>query len=200
MKKIAFKLLLAFIALAALTSRCKDNNNDVTTALVGNYTISSAVLAEPLPINTVEMGATTVPAKTPITNEIQAVLFSPADCTSAGNSLVELRKDNSLYISCAGQNAINAGTWEEPDATTLRLDLNSTAITSSPTGIELTVTDIVRYASGLRGQTRAPIPKAMVSALIASFGTPDNLDAPLTLDSSSPDIFNAVFYIYFLKE
>jgi hypothetical protein len=200
MKNIRFKFLLALIALVTLTSRCKDKNNEVTPGYAGNYTISSAVLAEPLPVTTVEGGVYIIPASTPLTSDIQAELLGQVNCTSTGKSWLELRKDNSVYFSCAGENAIIAGTWEQPDATTLKLNMNNTAISSSPTGLVLTITDLVRYASGLRGQTIVPISKATVSTLISGWGTPKNPDAPLTLDSSSPDTFNAAFYIYFLQK
>ena len=69
-----------------------------------------------------------------------------------------------MYMSCEFQNELNAGTWEEIDATTLKLNMNSTAIPSSPTGFVLTVTDIVKNATGLRGKTGVPIPKELIAA------------------------------------
>ncbi len=67
-------------------------------------------------------GPIPVPVGTDITIQIQAALLSSLDCASAGYAYVELRKDFSIYMSCAGENEFNAGTWEEIDDSTLALE------------------------------------------------------------------------------
>lgn len=190
MKSLKFNLLLALMASVALISGCKDDNSSTVSEYVGNYTISNAELAEPLAITTVEMGAFNVPAGTNITLAIQTALLSSVSCSSASKSWVELRSDNSMYLSCEGANELNAGTWEEVDATTLKLNMNSAAIPSSPTGFVLTVTDIVKNGTTLRGKTSVPLPKEMVAAMVA----------PLTLAATTPAVLNAVFFIDFMKK
>jgi hypothetical protein len=68
--------------------------------------------------------------------------------------------------------------------------MNSTAIPSSPTGFVLTVTDIVNDQAGLTGKTSVPLPKTMISALIA----------PLTLTQAAPIIFIAKFSVEFSRK
>ena len=77
-----------------------------------------------------------------------------------------MREDFSLYMSCEGANPLNAGTWTEVSSTELLLNLNSTAIPSSPTGIALTVTNVVKSNGILTGKTSVPLPKAFIAAAI----------------------------------
>ena len=142
MKILNSKFLLALIIAFALVPACDDDDDSDVSGYVGNYGISNAELASPITVTTNQAGAITVPAGTNITAMIQNSLLSAVGCTSVDKSWIELRADNSMYMSCEGQNAINAGTWEEIDATTLKLNMNSTAIPSSPTGFVLTVVDI----------------------------------------------------------
>jgi hypothetical protein len=97
-----------------------------------------------------------------------------------------------LYLSCEGLTPLNAGTWEEVSATTLKLNMNSAAIPSSPTGFVLTVTDIVENASGLTGITSVPLPKAMIAGMIAPL--------QLTLSPSAPVVFIVKISIEFMKK
>jgi hypothetical protein len=97
-----------------------------------------------------------------------------------------------LYLSCEGLNPLNAGTWEEVSATSLKLNMNSTAIPSSPTGFVLTVTDITMDQTGLTGTTSVPLTKAMISVMIAPL--------QLTLSPSAPAIFLAKFHVEFIKK
>jgi hypothetical protein len=190
MKNVKFKFLLALIVSVALVSGCSHNSDENVSGYVGNYVISNAELAEAITVTTTEVGVVPVQAGTNITAMIQKSLLSAVNCTSADKSYVELRKDNSMYMSCEFQNELNAGTWEEVDATTLKLNMNNTAIPSSPTGIVLTVTDIVKSTTGLRGKTGVPIPKELIAAMIS----------PLTLAPSAPAVITAVFYIDFIKK
>lgn len=190
MKILKFNLLLALLISFALVPGCNDDDDEDVSGYAGNYVISNAELASPITVTTTQMGPITVPAGTNITVLIQNSLLSAVNCTSADKSWVELRADNSMYMSCEGQNEINAGTWEEIDATTLKLNMNSTAIPSSPTGFVLTVVDIVTNATGLRGTTGVPIPKELIASMIA----------PLTLVESTPAVVNAEFYIDFVEK
>jgi hypothetical protein len=181
-------LAILFASFAVFTG-CKDKSKEEVSPYVGNYTISNAELVEAISLTT-NVGPISVPVGTNITLQIQAALLSSVDCASAGYAYVELRKDFSIHMSCAGQNDFNAGTWEEVDATTLTLNMNSTAIPSSPSGFVLTVTDIVKSATGISGKTSVPLPKEMIAAMLPG----------LTLDPSTPAVINAVFTISFEKK
>jgi len=191
MKILKFKFLLALIISVALVPACNDDDDGNVSSYVGNYVISNAELAEAITVTTDQVGPVPVPAGTNITVAIQSALLSAVNCTSADKSYVELRNDYSMYMSCEFQNALNAGTWEELDATTLKLNMNSTAIPSSPTGFVLTVTDIVKSETGLRGKTGVPIPKEIIAGM---------LPPPLTLAASTPAVVTAVFFIDFVKK
>ena len=190
MKVSKINILAILFASFAVFTGCKDKNKEEVSPYVGNYTISDATLAEAISLTT-NAGPISVPVGTNITLQIQAALLSSVDCASAGYAYVELRKDFSIHMSCAGQNDFNAGTWEEVDATTLTLNMNSTAIPSSPSGFVLTVTDIVKSATGISGKTSVPLPKEMIAAM---------LPQGVTLDPSTPAVINAVFTISFEKK
>ena len=189
MKVIKINVLAILFATFAVFTGCKDKNKEEVSPYVGNYTITSASLAEAISLTT-NVGPISVPVGTDITIQIQTALLSSLNCASAGYAYVELRKDFSIYMSCAGQNEFNAGTWEEVDATTLTLNMNSTAIPSSPSGFVLTVSDIVKSATGMSGKTSVPLPKEMIAAMLPG----------LTLDPSTPAVINAVFTIDFEKK
>ena len=178
MKTLNFKGLLIIISLCILTTDCKDGEKEVSK-FIGDFVISKAGLTEALIVPTVEAGNITINVGTDITQAIQSALLSAVNCSSADKSYVELREDNSLYLSCEGLNPLNAGTWEEVSPTSLKLNMNSTAI--PPNGFVLTVTDIVEDASGLTGITSVPLPKAMIAGILAPM--------QLTLDPSAPDFF-----------
>lgn len=192
MKTSHFKWLAAIIALVLLIPDCKKDNDNNTSEFIGSYVINSAELTESLVVPTVEAGNVPLPVGTNITQLIQAALLSAVNCSSADKSYVELREDFSLYLSCEGLNPLNAGTWEEVSATSLKLNMNSAAIPSSPTGFVLTVTDITTDQTGLTGTTSVPLTKAMVASIIASM--------QLTLSPSAPEIFLAKFYVEFIKK
>jgi hypothetical protein len=189
MKVIKMNTLAILFASFAVFTGCKDDSEEEVSPFVGNFTISNAELAEEISLTT-NAGPISVPVGTNITLQIQAALLSSVDCASAGYAYVELRKDFSIYMSCAGQNEFNAGTWEEVDAATLTLNMNSTAIPSSPSGFVLTVGDIVKNETGMRGKTSVPLPKEMIAAMLQG----------LTLDPSTPAVINVVFYIDFEKK
>jgi hypothetical protein len=192
MKILNFKWLVIILALFVLITDCKDKDGKEVSIFIGNFVINKAELAEALTVPTVEMGNVSVPVGTAITQAIQAALLSALNCTSPDKSYVELREDNSLYLSCEGLNPLNAGTWEEVSASSLKLNMNSAAIPSSPLGVVLTVTNIVKNASGLTGITSVPLPKAMIADMIAP--------SQLTLSPSAPDVFIVDFVIEFIEK
>lgn len=192
MKTSYVKWLIAILALIVFIPDCKKDNGNNTSDFVGNYVINSAELEEAITVPTNEAGNVQIPVGTNITQLIQAALLSAVNCSSADKSYVELREDLSLYLSCEGANPLNAGTWEEVSATSLKLNMNSTAIPSSPTGFVLTVTDITMDQTGLTGTTSVPLTKTMVSQIIAPL--------QLTLTASAPAIFLAKFYVEFIKK
>jgi hypothetical protein len=191
MKILKFKVLVVLVALVALISGCKDDTTEVVSQFVGNYTITNAAVAETFNISTSQGIPVPVVAGTDITVAIQNSLLSSASCSTADKAWVELRKDKSMYMSCEGANAFNAGTWEEVDATTLKLNMNSAAIPSSPTGYVLTVTNVVKTSTGLTGKTSVPMPKEMFAAGLAIVGmTP----------ADTPAVYMVTFSLGFTKK
>jgi hypothetical protein len=189
MKTFNLNWLAIIITSFLLIAGCKKDDKDVSD-FVGNFVISKAGLVEALIVPTAEAGNITITIGTDITQGIQTALLSAVDCSSPDKSYVELREDFSMYFSCEGLNPLDAGTWEELSATSLKLNMNSAAI--PPVGFVLTVTDIVKDASKLTGRTSVPLPKEMIASMIASM--------QLTLSLYAPDIFMAIISIEFTKK
>jgi len=189
MKTMNFNLLVILLALSVSVTSCKNDDDEDVSQFIGDYVIIKAQLTEALVVPTNEMESFSVPVGTPITPAIQSALLGAVNCSSADKSYVELREDFSMYLSCEGLNPLDAGTWEEVSATSLKLNMNSAAIPSSPTGIVLTVTDIVKNATGLVGKTTVPLPKAMIASMLQPF--------QLTLKATAPELFFAKFSIEF---
>jgi hypothetical protein len=191
MKILKFKLLFVLIVSLALFSGCDDDEEVKVSPFVGNFVINSAKVAAP----SFSIITTTIPIPVPvgqdITQAIQGALLSSVNCSSADKSWIELRKDNSIYMSCEGANAINAGTWEEVDSKTLKLNMNSTAIPTSPTGIVLIVGDIVQDSKGWSGTTSVPMPKEMFVAMLQPLG--------FTI-AANPPIYTVPFTLNFVKK
>lgn len=153
-----------------ILSACDKDEEEVVSPYIGDYVISKAVLTEAVTVTTNEMGDFQIPVETDITQMIQQALLGALECTPE-KSLIELRGDNSLFLSCSGTDTeINAGTWEEVSETVIKLNLNSTAVPSSPIGIELTVSDIVVAGNVLSGETNVPLPRDMLAAVITALG------------------------------
>jgi len=190
MKTLNFKWLSIILASLVLIAGCNKEDEEEISDFVGNFVISKAELAEELTVPTEEAGNVAVPVGTDITQAIQTALLSAVNCSSSDKSYVELREDNSLHLSCEELNPLNAGTWEELSATSLKLNMNSTAI--PPAGFVLTVTDIVKDANGLTGVTSVPLTKDMIAAIIANL--------QLTLDPSAPDFFIVKISIEFMRK
>ncbi len=189
MKVLNLKKLAFIAAMFVLITNCKDKDKTEVSEFAGNYTISNAEMTEVLTVSTVELGDVTIPVGTDITELIREALLSAVSCSAPDTSYVELREDYSLYLSCEGSNPLNAGTWEEVSSTSLKLNLNSDAIPSSPFGFTLTVTDIVKNADGITGVTGVILPKSMVAEMVS----------PLTISASAPAIFNVKFSIEFIE-
>jgi hypothetical protein len=194
MKKLKFSSLFILAISVLLFSGCKDDDTPEVSPFVGNYVISKAILAEAVTIPIVAVPGIgdkiVLPAEYDITEAIQGSLLSQVNCSSADKSWVELREDNSMFMSCEGTNELNAGTWDEISATELKLNMNNAAIPSSPTGFVLNVTDIVQANNTLSGKTSVPLPKEMVAEMIK----------PLSLAASAPPVFMLTFTIEFIKK
>ncbi len=136
-------ILLTFLSVSLVfLSSCKDDPEEEVSSYVGDYIIVNATISEPIPLTTNEIGEINIPAGVDITAMMQAALLGAIECDPA-SSLIELREDFSLFLSCStSMEEIDGGTWEEQSATVFVLNLNSTAIPSSPTGVVLTVTDV----------------------------------------------------------
>jgi hypothetical protein len=161
-------LMLALLSLSLVfLSSCKEDPEEELSPYIGEYTIIKATLTENLTlfINESEIPMTLV-AGMDITPMIQTALLGAVDCEPE-NSLIELREDFSLYISCASSmEELDGGTWEEQSETVIILNLNDTAIPASPTGITLTVNNVTLVGDLLTGETTVPISRDMLAAVI----------------------------------
>lgn len=188
-----FMLLLSF---SVMVSCNDDSEEDETSQFVGDYTITKASLAAPLTLHTIEIGPLTAPANLDITDAITTSLLGTANCGAATDTYVEMREDYSLYYSCEGGNSLNAGTWEELSDTSLKLNLNGTAIPSSPSGFTLTVENIVVVGGVLSGTTSVPLPRIMLAGLVSQLsGGMANLD-----EAQTPEALVVSFNVEFTKK
>lgn len=187
-------VLLAFLSLGlVLLSGCKEEEEPEVelSPFIGDYVITKATLAENLVLQTNEIGAMTLVASLDITEMIQTALLGAIDCEPA-NTLIEMREDFSLYLSCSSSmEELDAGTWEEQSETVIVLSMNSTAIPASPTGIVLTVSEITLVDNVLTGTTTVPISEAMLVDIIAGMS-----GGQLSLDEeATPDALPITFTI-----
>jgi hypothetical protein len=161
-------IFLAFLSVSLVfLSGCKDDPEEELSPYIGEYIITKASLAEPLTLQTNEIGPLVVPAGTIITPMIQTALLGAIDCDPE-SSIIELREDFSLYLSCAtSAEELDGGTWVEQSSTIIVLNLNSTAIPSSPTGIVLTVGNVTLVGDLLSGTTIVPIAREMLVGVVA---------------------------------
>ena len=194
MKKFSLKYLVLLLCSISIITGCSDDDDAEVSPFIGDYVIHSASVSDEFVISI--NGASgpmdfEVPPGMDITEVIQAALLSSVECDSPANSFVELRKDNSMFMSCAGENELNAGTWEEVSPTELKLNMNNEAIPSSPVGFLLNVTDIVMAGSNMSGLTSVPLPKDMVEAL---------LPQGITLAPENPPVFMVKFSLTFVKQ
>jgi hypothetical protein len=191
MKFLNLKKLAIMLVMFVLITNCKDEEQKGISVFAGNYAITNAELAEALIVPTNEAGNVTLPVGTEITELIKVALLSAVSCSDPDTSWVELREDYSLYLSCEGANQLNAGTWDEVSVTSIKLNLNNTAIPSSPTGVALTVTNLVVDGNTLTGATNVPLPKTMIQEMLTPM--------QYTLSSSALPIYNVKFSIEFIE-
>lgn len=186
-------VLLAFLSVSLVfLSACKEEEpEEELSPYIGDYVITKATLAETLTIETNEIGPMYLVAGLDITEMIQTALLGAIDCEPA-NSLVEMREDFSLFLSCtSSMEELDAGTWEEQSETVIILNMNSTAIPASPTGIVIEVSEITLVGVALTGTTTVPISKDMLAGIIAGMS-----DGQLSLDEeATPDAVPVTFTI-----
>ena len=177
-------ILLAFLSVfLVFLSSCKEDPEVEVSPYIGEYTVVNATLTENLTLTTNEIGAMTLVAGLSITEMIQTALLGAVDCEPE-NSLIELREDFSLYIGCLGTTEeLDGGTWEEQSETVIVLNLNSTAIPASSTGIVLTVTDVTLVGDILSGETTVPISRDMLVDVLAGMS-----NGQLTLDMEATPV------------
>jgi hypothetical protein len=193
MKIMNIKMFTILLISLGFSASCSKDEAKVSP-FVGDYVITSAAVAESFNVPVTGVGNIPVPVGTPITTAIQTALLSSVSCSSATKTYIEIRKDFSLYMSCEKANPINAGTWSEISSSEMLLNLNSTAVPSAPTGIALTVTDIVKSGSILTGKTSVPLPKAVIAAILTAFN-PD-----LVLDPAAQEVFIVKFSLEFTQK
>lgn len=191
MKILKLHFFAILFTSAAVLSGCKDDPQEVVSPFVGNYVISHAETTESFTLNTVEGTQVPVPIGSNITLGIQNALLGSVNCTSADKTWIELRKDNSMFMSCELQNELNAGTWQEISATELKLNMNSAAVPSSPSGVVLNVTEMVKVTNTWTGKTSVPLPKEMFAASLQGYG--------FTI-ADTPAIYMVAFSISFVQK
>jgi hypothetical protein len=195
--KTSKKVLLLFLSLSLVfLSSCKDDPEVEVSPYVGDYIITNATLAENLILQTNEIGPMTMVAGLPITEMIQTALLGAIVCEPE-NSLIEMREDFSLYLSCSSSmDELDAGTWEEQSETEIVLSMNSSAIPASPTGIVLTVSEITLVGNALTGLTTVPISEAMLAGIVSAMS-----DGQVSLDEeATPPAVNVTFTIELTKQ
>jgi len=192
MKYLKFMFLFVLVSSVVLFTSCGDDNEEEeASTFVGNFVISKATVSAPTNLVTTIGIPIPIIVGMDITPAIQQALLSAVNCASADKSWVELRKDNSIYMSCEGKNAFNAGLWEEISATELKLNMNSTAIPSSTTGTSLTMSKIVKTSTGWKGTTNVPMPREMFAEGLASSGL---------ILASTPAVYLITFDLEFSKK
>ena len=177
-------IMLTFLSVfLVFLSSCKEDPEEEVSPYIGDYTIVKATLTENLTLMTNEIGAMTLVKGLEITEMIQTALLGAVDCEPE-NSLIELREDFSLYISCSGSmEELNGGTWEEQSVTVVVLNMNSTAIPASSTGIVITVSDVTLVGGILSGETTVPISRDMLVDVLAGMS-----GGQLTLDMEATPV------------
>jgi len=192
MKTIRFFLLGLLSVSMVFLSSCKEDPEDEGSSFVGDYIMVDATISEPLTLTTNEIGDLSIPAGVDITAMMQAALLGSIQCDPA-NSIIELREDYSLFLSCSSSmDEVDAGTWEEQNGSVIVLNMNSTAIPSSPTGVVLTVTDVSLIGTLLSGQTSVPVAAQMLAGIVTAMtqgnatldmdATPDAVPMTFTID------------------
>jgi len=166
MKKTQLKYLFLFLLSFSVFVSCEDDPEETISVFVGDYVITEALVAEEITLVTTTPGVTIpIPAETDITQAIQVALLGEVQCTP-DKSIIELREDNSMFLSCDGVDELDAGTWEEIDITTIKLNMNAAAVPASIVGVSLTVENITLTGSILSGETAVPLPGEMFAPML----------------------------------
>jgi len=168
MKTFKLNYITILTAVLVMLTACNKDDDTETEdfSFEGSYVIADAVLSAPLTLTTNEIGDYTLRAGSSITSGIQQALFSAVGCADPENTLIDLRENNSLFMICEGEDTeLNAGTWEKVSASVLKLNMNSSAIPSSPTGVVLEVKNITFSGNTLTGDTDVPLSKEMLAWL-----------------------------------
>lgn len=196
MKTSRFILLTLLTVSVVFLSGCKKDEDPDESSFVGDYLLVDATISEAMTLTTNEIGDIQIPAGINITIMMQDALLGAIECAPE-SSLIELHEDFSIVLSCATSGAmIDAGTWEEQSETVIVLNLNSTAIPSSPTGVVLTVTDVSLSGSTLSGATSVPVSKEMLAGIVAAM-----TQGAATLDmDATPDAVPMTFTIELEKQ
>ena len=197
MKTSRFILLTLLSVSVVFLSGCKKDEDPDENSYVGDYLLVNATISEPISLTTNELpDPIQIPAGIDITIMMQDALLGAIECAPE-SSLIELHEDFSIVLSCATSGAmIDAGTWEEQSETVIVLNLNSTAIPSSPTGVVLTVTDVSLIGSTLSGATSVPVAKEMLAGIVAAM-----TQGQATLDmDATPDAVPMTFTIELEKQ
>lgn len=171
MKLLKMKYFILLLFSVALFTSCGDDDETEISVFVGDYVINKATVTEAFTLATIPAlpsGPIEVPVGQDITAVIQSALLSAVVCSSPTKSYIEMREDETLYLSCEEDNPLNAGTWEELNATSIKLNMNNAAIPASQSGFVLTVIEIAMTNTTLTGITTVPIPKDMHAAMVTS--------------------------------
>jgi len=189
MKRLNFSAFIAIIISAMMFTACGDDNTEEKSVYIGDYTIQSAKLAQPTPVEIIISGDTMaidIPVGRDFTDLIKSALLNVIPECSEDASLIELREDFSMYYSCATSDwSMNAGTWQEKDnGTTLVLNFNQSAIPSSPSGFQLTATNVKLEGGVMTSTATIPIPRDVLAAAMEESGM-----ATLTENNPDPVIF-----------
>jgi len=148
-------------------SGCKEDEEPEVSSFVGDYVMTKATISAAITLTTNEIGDIQIPAGIDITVMMQDALLGAIECEPE-SSLIELHEDFSIVLSCAtSMEEIDAGTWEEQSSTVIVLNLNSTAVPSSPSGVVLTVTDVSFSGSTLTGTTSVPVSREMLAGIVS---------------------------------
>jgi hypothetical protein len=168
MKRTNFFYLSLLAISVIMLSGCEDDPVEEVSPLIGDYVITNAVLSETMTLVTNEIGPIPINAGQDITTMIQTALLGAIECTPE-KTLIELRDDEFMFFSCKDSDEeLDAGTWKEVSETEIILNLNTTAVPSSPTGLPLTVNDVVIDGNVLTGETTVPLPREMLAGIVAA--------------------------------
>ncbi|TAJ10131.1 hypothetical protein DMA11_19355 [Marinilabiliaceae bacterium JC017] len=189
MKGLFHRSLFAFAIVGLLFSTgCSDDDDDEKVeSWAGNYKLKKAMLTSEIDLG----GGIVIPANTDITELIEQALFSTIQCNDPDNTVIELREDKSLYVSCMGEDkTLQAGTWtEDIEEQTLTLNLNPQVV--PPDGVSLVVHEVSVSGDTLSGKIiDMPMSKELIGSLL-----PPGVEIP----GDAPDVFLVTFSIEFTK-